>query len=129
MLQAIKKAFCLLIIFLPYISPAQTADTTMLHHIDLAGKELVTYNRIHATGTALEVGGTCVAVFGLVAGSGTNTSLQEIAFISGGVLSLVGTIISLTSHKHIGLAGLELRYASHGLAVPLPIKNRHPVHR
>jgi hypothetical protein len=81
-----------------------------------AGALLKQHANTYYTGICISVGG--IALSGGAAIMESSSINATPLFIIGGVASLIGTVISITSHSKINDAGIQLR----GYSVNVPIK-------
>lgn len=86
-----------------------------------AGALLKQHTNSYYTGLGISVGG--IALTRLAAATAeNNTSVGRPLFILGGVMSILGTVISIGSHGKISDAGIVLR--GHYLNVPIKPKKK-----
>lgn len=115
------KKILVIILFMPIALRAQTTDTSFAQ-IDAKFKKASTeFTKFHS----LYQGGIMLEIFGgvlLGAGAATNTNngAHQAITIGGGVLTLIGFIMNLSSSQHIKNAGLYLKNGS----LVMPIKSK-----
>lgn len=114
--KMIKKLFFILSLFIVTNCLAQKRDTT-LRNAGLvgAGNELIKFDRKFTTGLGMQLAGSILV--GIGSAVDANNSSREPLIIGGGVLSLVGFFIQLTSSSHVRKAGIMLK--QNKLVIPL----------
>lgn len=95
---------------------AQKRDTTLRDaNLYNAGNELIKFDRKFTTGLGMQLAGSILVGVGAAAEAGNSS--REPLLIGGGVLSLVGFFIQLSSSSHVKKAGILFR--KNKLVVPL----------
>jgi hypothetical protein len=108
------------LLLLPILSHGQIMNDSLLRsNIYDAGIELVKFKRIHSTGVTINIIGIGITGIGIATLSNNGNKNAGIATV-GGIVSLIGYIIELSSYKHIGKAGIILQ--GNGIAFPLKRK-------
>ncbi len=98
-----------------------TLDSFRNFHIKKAGKELELFHRTYTTGTAILIGSSVFLGIGIA--TSDDASGKFMAGV-GAVGCVIGTIITLASHRHIRLAGVELQMAGTGVGIPIKSKKK-----
>lgn len=102
-----KILLCLFLLCSASLCQAQTVKD---ENLIAAGNELKTFSRKYATGVTMSLIGAGSAVVG------ASAEVAAPVYI-GGALVLVGTVISISAHSHIGMAGKYL--SGNGVAIPI----------
>ena len=112
--------FILILLLISNICYSQSKYDSVLYK---SGNELIKFEKIHRTGTTLEIIGVVTAGVSLALTSGNN-GYNNVGIIAiGGGISLVGYLITLTSYNHIKLAGIEFKNS--GVIIPIKHKKAH----
>lgn len=94
---------------------AQRYDSTNVpKRMAMAGKELLKFRSEYSTGTTLIMVGAACSAAAAVSDAKSNGAIIGI----GAGISVIGAIMTIAAHAHIGKAGMYLR----GNSIVLPIK-------